>query len=230
MPPRFSIIIPVLHEQAVITATIANLGELLCREDSDGEIIVVDGDAEGNTIETLAGTGVKTTVGIKGRGNQMNRGAALAEGDILLFLHADTRLPPGAFGLMETALQNTGCRAGAFDLAIASDRPVFRMIAGIASIRSRLTRIPYGDQGFFFHRDCFQELGGFATIPIMEDVEIMRRLKSRGEEIAIIPHPVMTSARRWEREGIIRCTLRNWALIILYICGVQPERLARCYR
>jgi len=230
MPPRFSIIIPVLHEQSLIMAALAHLDELLRAESFAGEIIVVDGDEDGKTIGVLAGAGVKTAVAAKGRGNQMNRGAALAAGDILLFLHADTRLPPGAFGRVETALQNTGCRAGAFDLAIASARPIFRMIETVASFRSRLTRIPYGDQAHFFRTAYFRELGGYAPISLMEDVEIMRRIKKRKDQIAIIRQSVSTSPRRWEKEGILTCTLRNWLLIILYLCGCSPEYLSRGYK
>ncbi len=232
MPPRFSIIIPVLHEEAVITATVDHLGEFLRNERFEGEIIVVDGDTEGKTIGAVTGSGsaIKTAVGIRGRGSQMNEGAALAEGDILLFLHADTRLPPGAFSLVEAALRKPGCRAGAFDLAIDSERPVFRIIETVASFRSRLTRIPYGDQAHFFRRKYFREIGGYAKIPLMEDVEIMRRIKKRKEKIVIVKKAVSTSARRWEKEGVLTCTLRNWLLIILYLCGLSPDYLSRFYK
>ena len=160
----------------------------------------------------------------------MNKGAALAQGDIFVFLHADTRLPLNAFARINSALYNASYKAGAFDLAISSDRPIFRLIARTASLRSRLTRIPYGDQTLFFRRDYFNIIGGFADIPIMEDVEIMGRIKRRGDSIVLIDQPSSTSARRWEKEGILKCTLRNWLLIYLYVSGVSPERLARWYR
>ncbi|MCK9392562.1 MAG: TIGR04283 family arsenosugar biosynthesis glycosyltransferase [Syntrophales bacterium] len=228
MPPKFSIIIPVINEEAVINAIIEHLGALPGA--ASLEIIVVDGDGSGKTIGAIRNGHVRTAVGEKGRGNQMNRGAAMARGDIVVFLHADTRLSADAFALMEGALRDPNCRAGAFDLAIDSSRPIYRLIAKIASFRSRLTRIPYGDQAHFFRRVYFNEIGGFADIPLMEDVEIMGRIKKRGERITIINRSVTTSARRWEKEGILRCTLRNWLLICLYYSGVSPERLSRFYK
>ena len=228
MPPRFSVIIPVFNEDALINATIEHLDSLSGK--ASLEIIVVDGDKSGKTIGAVRDGNVKTAISEKGRGNQMNRGAALAEGDIAIFLHADTRLPLDAFALIESALRDPGRQAGAFDLAIASGRPIYRMIAKIASLRSRITRIPYGDQAHFFRRNYFQDIGGFANIPLMEDVEIMGRIKKRGERITIIKRAVTTSSRRWEKEGILRCTLRNWLLICLYFFGVSPERLSIFYK
>jgi len=228
MHPHFSIIVPVINEEAVINSTIEHLETL----DASAymEIIVVDGDRSGNTIGVIRNRNVKTVVGEKGRGNQMNSGAAMAQGNIVIFLHADTRLPPDAFALMEAALSDPVCLGGAFDLAIASGRPIYHLIAKIASFRSRLTRIPYGDQAFFFRSAYFNDIGGFANIPLMEDVEIMRRIKKRKGRIAIINRSVTTSARRWEKEGILLCTLRNWLLIALYFFGVAPERLSRFYK
>jgi rSAM/selenodomain-associated transferase 2/rSAM/selenodomain-associated transferase 1 len=229
MRPRFSIIVPVLNEESSINLVIEHIGGFQEAAGSS-EIITVDGDPEGRTIGAIRDTKVITAVGKKGRGNQMNRGAALAKGDILVFLHADTRLPFNALTLIESALHDPACAAGAFDLAIASERPVFRLIEKTASLRSRLSRIPYGDQTLFFRRDYFNAIGGFADIPIMEDVEIMRRIKKRGERIVFIDQPSTTSARRWETEGVLYCTLRNWLLISLYLSGVSPERLSRLYR
>ena len=228
MPPHFSIIIPVIHEEGVINSTIEHLE--IIEVSASMEIIVVDGDRSGKTIGAIRNKNVKTATGEKGRGNQMNRGAAMARGDIVIFLHADTRLPPDAFALMEGALSDPFCLAGAFDLAIDSSRPIYRFLAKIASFRSRLTRIPYGDQAFFFRRYYFNDIGGFANIPLMEDVEIMGRIRKRGERIVIINRSVTTSARRWEKEGILLCTLRNWLLICLYFSGVSPERLSRFYK
>ncbi len=229
MRPRFSIIVPVLNEESAINPAIEHIGSLQGESES-AEIIVVDGDPEGKTIGAIRDTNVITAIGKKGRGNQMNRGAALAKGDILVFLHADTRLPLNALTLIDSAFSDPAFVAGAFDLAIASGRPVFRLIEKTASFRSRLTRIPYGDQALFFRRDSFNAIGGFADISIMEDVEIMRRIKKRGDRIVFIDQPVTTSARRWETEGVMYCTLRNWLLISLYLSGVSPERLARWYR
>lgn len=229
MHPLFSVIIPVLNEETAINSVIEHIGHLQGGPDAS-EIIVVDGDPEGKTIKAITDKKVVAAIGKKGRGNQMNKGAALAHGDVLVFLHVDTRLPLNAFAHIHTALYDSSYKAGAFDLAIASDRPAFRLIARSASLRSRLTRIPYGDQTHFFRRDYFHAIGGFADIPIMEDVEIMRRVKKRGEAIVFISQPSSTSARRWEKEGLLKCTLRNWFLLSLYIAGVSPERLARWYR
>jgi rSAM/selenodomain-associated transferase 2 len=228
MPPRFSIIVPVINEEGAINAAIEHLAALPGA--STREIIVVDGDRSGKTIGAIRDGNVRTATGEKGRGSQMNCGAALAEGDILVFLHADTRLPADAFALMEGAFSDETRMAGAFDLDIDSGRFVYRLIARIASLRSRLTRVPYGDQAQFFRRTYFSEIGGFANIPLMEDVEIMGRIRKQGGRITIVKRAVMTSARRWEKEGVIRCTLRNWLLISLYFAGVSPERLSRLYR
>ena len=127
-------------------------------------------------------------------------------------------------------MRDEGCVGGAFDLRIDSRRIVFRVIETIASLRSRLTRIPYGDQAMFIRASYFRTLGGFKEIPIMEDVDLMQRIKRNGKRIAIFREPVITSARRWEREGPGFGTLRNWFLMALYLCGVAPERLARFYR
>jgi len=228
MIPKFSFIIPVWNEEAIISRTIEHVRDL--RASGGAEIIVVDGDPAGRTIKVARHMGVKTAISEKGRGIQMNLGASLAEGEILIFLHADTLLPPDALELIETAMADGSCIAGAFDLAIDSERPAFRLIEKAASFRSRMTRIPYGDQTIFIRKRDFRDLGGFRDIPIMEDVEIMRRIKKRMGKICIIERAVMTSPRRWEKEGIVYTTLRNWLLIALYFCGVKPEKLIRFYR
>lgn len=118
---------------------------------------------------------------------------------------------------------------GAFDLGISSDKWIYRLIARTASLRSRLTRLPYGDQAIFIRRDEFRNLGGYPVIPIMEDVALMRQIKKRGGNINIIAHPVATSPRRWEREGVLYATLSNWLLQAAYFLGRSPEKLARYY-
>ncbi len=230
MYPRFSIIIPVVNEKNVINETITHVEEIAHTAGAAIEIIVVDGDRDGKTIGVIRHHDVKTAISEKGRGTQMNCGAAMAKGDIVVFLHADTCLPAGCFSLMEAALCNPKYIAGAFDLSFDSERLVFRLIAKIASWRSRLTRIPYGDQAFFFTRNSFATIGGFADIPLMEDVEIMRRIKKRREHITIVKGSVTTSQRRWEKDGIMLCTLRNWLLITLYLVGVSPKFLSGLYK
>jgi len=228
MTPEFSIIIPVWKEESVIPRTIEHIRGL--QSAAGAEIIVVDGDPAGKTMEIARCAGVTTTISERGRGNQMNHGAALAAGNILIFLHADTRLPLDALALIDTAMQDESYMAGAFDLAIDSERPIFRLIEKAASLRSRLTKIPYGDQAVFMRKAFFNKLGGFSDIPIMEDVEIMQRIKKQGGKICIIDRAVRTSSRRWEREGIVYTTLRNWLLITLYLLGVKPEKLVRFYQ
>jgi rSAM/selenodomain-associated transferase 2 len=224
----FSVIIPVLHEAGVINTLIEHLYAQRCSEDC--EIIVVDGDPARETINTIIHKDVNVLVSEPGRGRQMNAGAAAARGDILIFLHADTCLPVDALNLIRQALENRQYVAGAFDLGIRSQKLIFKIIARAASLRSRFTRMPYGDQVIFIRKDYFKSIGGFRNIPLMEDVELIKRIKKRGDKIRILPDRVLTSPRRWESEGIISCTLRNWMLIILYLIGVSPEKLAHLYR
>ncbi|HXX82155.1 MAG TPA: TIGR04283 family arsenosugar biosynthesis glycosyltransferase [Thermodesulfovibrionales bacterium] len=227
MNDTISVILPVWNEASIINHTIANILSQRCSEDM--EIIVVDGSAEGETIHTVQDKEVRKVVSGKGRARQMNTGASLACGDILLFVHADTLLPGDALCAVSSIMQKREFVGGAFNLGIDSDRTVFRLIETAASLRSRITRVPYGDQGIFIRKDYFYAIGGFREIPLMEDVDLMRRIKKAGDTICILPLRVKTSPRRWEREGIIRCTLRNWVLIALYYLGFSPERLARYY-
>jgi rSAM/selenodomain-associated transferase 2 len=225
--PRISVIIPVLGEGLSIGGIVENLFVLGGREHT--EVVVVDADPLGGTIVHLSGSGAVTMTAPLGRARQMNAGARVAGGDAFLFLHADTSLPVNGFELIRQAIAS-GCLAGAFDLAIASSRTVLSLVARTTSLRARLTRVPFGDQGIFMRADYFLALGGYAPIPIMEDVELMRRIRRRGDEITILPAKVHTSARRWEREGVVQCTLRNWALRLLFVLGVPPARLARFYQ
>ncbi|HEX7504253.1 MAG TPA: TIGR04283 family arsenosugar biosynthesis glycosyltransferase [Syntrophales bacterium] len=226
--PSVSVIIPVLHEAHQLDSLLDHL--YLMADNLPVEVIVVDGSPDGETLRAISREGVTLLTAPAGRALQMNAGAAAASGDFLLFLHADTRLPRGAFRRIAEALSDGRYVAGAFDLRYGSRRPSIRLIAGMACIRSRLTRIPYGDQAQFFRRDCFEILGGFSDIPLMEDVEIMLRIKEQGDRIFILPEPVVTSARRQEKEGIVRCTLRNWSIVTLYCMGMSPERLVRFYK
>lgn len=224
----FSIIIPVLNEAGRIGGTLAGIRAIAGGQDA--EIIVVDGDPEGGTLRALTDDAVQKLLSGKGRGRQLNRGAEVASGEVLVFLHADTVLPSEALGRIEAVLGDGTVAGGAFDLQIDSPRRVFRLIEAVASLRSRLTRIPYGDQAIFLRRDRFLALGGFGELPIMEDVDFMRRLKSAGGRIEILKARVTTSARRWEAEGALCTTLRNWTLVTLFLIGVDAGRLARWYR
>ena len=226
--PAVSVIVPVLHEAGRLDPLIDHVRQTAGAEPV--EIILVDGSPDGESIGTVTRGQVTLLTAPAGRARQMNAGAAAATGDFLLFLHADTRLPAGAFRRIAETLSDGRHGAGAFDLRYDSERPSMRIIARAACLRSRLTRIPYGDQAHFFRRDYFEALGGYADIPFLEDVEIMRRIKSRRERICILPEPVVTSARRQQREGVLACTVRNGVVVALYYAGMSPERLARFYR
>jgi len=226
--PVISIILPVLNEAGTINESIAHLRGI--DRGNFAEIIVVDGDPEGSTIRAIQAEGIRPALSAKGRARQMNHGAGLASGDILLFLHADTELPRNAFPLIAAAMKDSRSVAGAFDLGMKSDKRIFRVTEKYVFFRTRLTRVPFGDQAIFMRRSFFEELGGYRDIPVMEDVEIMKRVRKRGDNIIIIPEQVMTSVRRYEQEGVVSCTLRNWMLQILYALGVSPERLENFYR
>jgi rSAM/selenodomain-associated transferase 2 len=227
MSYTFSVIIPVLNEPLIVNQTIEHVYRL--GSGFELEVIVVDGDTEGKTIREIKNRDVVKNVSPKGRGKQMNKGASLANGDILLFLHTDTELPEDAFAAISSTADKVRCVAGSFDLGIKSERLIFRLIEQVVHVRTRITRIPYGDQAIFVKRDVFKGMKGFREIPLMEDVELMKRIKKSGSRICIIPQKVKTSPRRWEREGVLYCTLRNRVLISLYHLGVDPERLVKFY-
>ncbi len=223
----FSIIIPVLNEAGQINSLIEHLRKQ--KHDSFHEIIVVDGDPQGSTIGTIQDKDVKAITTDKGRGKQMNAGAAAASGEILIFLHADTTLPDNALEKISRALQNRVYVGGAFDLKIDSDRLFLKYISARASLRSRWNRIPYGDQAIFIRKKYFDQIGGFKEIPLMEDVDLMRRIKKDRKKIIILPDKVITSARRWESDGVLFTTMRNQILVRLFYLGISPHKLAKYY-
>lgn len=224
---HFSIVIPVLNEGDRINALIEHLHNQ--GFESSYEIIVVDGDPQGGTVKAIQSEDVVTITTEKGRGRQMNAGAAMSSGDILIFLHADTILPDGALNKISRALDKQDYVGGAFDLKIDSDRLFLKYISVRASLRSRWNRIPYGDQAIFMRKQYFDRIGGFKDIPLMEDVDLMRRIKKDGRKIHILPDKVTTSARRWQRDGALYTTVRNHILVVLFRLGVSPDRLAKYY-
>ncbi|MGF1601895.1 MAG: TIGR04283 family arsenosugar biosynthesis glycosyltransferase [Thermosynechococcaceae cyanobacterium] len=226
--PDLSVIIPVLNEGYAIRAVLEQLAAIA--ETVTYEVIVVDGDPQGATLTYLPlNSNLQGILAQAGRGHQMNAGAALAKGAVVLFLHADTELPPQAFSKMLDAI-STDAVAGAFDFAIRSPSTSLKWISRWACWRSRLTRIPFGDQAIFMALDTFNALGGYQNFPILEDVDLMRRLKQQQQPVKILCDRVTVSARRWEQEGILFCTLRNWWILSLYYLGVSPEYLAQWYR
>ena len=224
----FSIIVPVLDETVLINELIRHI-RTQCSESID-EIIIVDGDPQGTTIKAIQDKDVICIKAGKGRAFQMNAGAAAAHGQVLIFLHADTKLPPHAFRKIEQVLENEKYVGGAFDLRINSDKLLLKFIAACASLRSRFNRIPYGDQAIFIRKNYFNKIGAFKEITLMEDVDLMRRIKKRGDKIFILRDQVKTSPRRWEKEGIIYTTLRNMVLINLFRFGVNPDKLGKYYK
>ncbi len=237
---KLSIIIPVYRETLRICPMLDQLlGLKLSRE---VEIIIVDGEPGAPTLSHLKKNRCLPSFVIlaeseKGRGVQMNAGGAKASGDLLFFLHADTVLDQAAIDrMMESFSHHAGTGnkkrdrfCGAFDLHINCPRKIFRVIENAASLRSRLTGVPYGDQGIFLSKALFETIGGYPEVPIMEDVGIMKKIRAKKIRPVFLDHALSTSARRWRQEGIIYTTLRNWALISLYTLGVNPVVLARYY-
>ncbi len=219
-----SIIIPVLNEAAIIKSTLDRL-----QDNSDLEIIVVDGGSQDNTVTIVREMGVKVITASGGRSAQMNAAAKIAQGDILLFLHGDSSLPPEFFHLTLQTLKQPGAIAGAFELAIEGEARCLRWVELLVKMRSHLFSLPYGDQGIFITKQAFAEVGGFPSLPIMEDFELIQRLKTKGK-IAIAPAAVTTSGRRWQKLGVWKTTLINQLIIAGYYLGISPIKLSKFYR
>lgn len=218
-----SIIIPALNEEENIKPLAENLSE------GDQEIILVDGGSRDNTVQVAQAHGFIVISSAPGRGNQLNRGAAAARGKVLLFLHADTRLPPAFAKGILSILQQKKYIAGAFRLAIAQPAPAMRFICACANLRSYLLQMPYGDQAIFILKKNFIDLGMYPDLPIMEDYIFIKKAQ-KSAKIALLPMSVTTSARRWKKLGVLRTTLINQAVLIGYHCGVSLEKLASLYR
>ena len=225
MADRLSIIVPVLNEEVRISAHLAKLVGL----SGVDEIIVIDGGSVDRTPQLAVAARCRVMTAPRGRGTQMNAGAVAASGDILLFLHADVTLPADAPSLIRTALADPGVVAGAFRTrTIAEGRHTWATRwLGLADLRSRYTRLPYGDQALFVRRDAFQRVGGFPAQPLFEDVEISRRLRSVGR-VRTLRARVSVSGRRFLARPLYFAILMN-VLPILYRLGVSPQTLQRAY-
>ena len=222
---RLAIVIPALNEAANLSWLLPDLA----RDCPGAEIVVVDGGSGDDTAAVVARLpGPRLLESARGRAVQMNHGAREAGGDTLLFLHADTRLPAGAARAIEQTLAEPGVVGGRFDVHFDNERPLFRMIAWFMNTRSRASGICTGDQAIFVRRADFEAVGGYPDIPLMEDIELSRRLKRRGK-LRALRLRVTTSARKWEREGPLRTIGLMWALRFLHLCGVAPARLHRWY-
>lgn len=228
-----TVIIPTLNEASTIAATIGHTATL-----GFDEIIVVDGGSSDRTVAIVesfvsrtdpsAFTTVRLLIAPPGRGCQLNAGANTVCSDVLLFLHADTKLPHGARQHIESAVADSVVVGGRFDVQFDSASIWSRMIAMFMNLRSRLTRISTGDQAMFVRRHVFEGLGGFSDIPIMEDIEFSMRLKRLGPTIAL-HHRVVTSYRRWKQLGPMRTILLMWVIRFLYWIGISPQHLQRFY-
>ena len=220
-----SIVIPALNESSVIADLLASLAPLRAR---GVEVVVVDGGSADGTVEAAGPGADRVIVAPRGRARQMNAGAAAARAPVLLFLHADTRLPANADRLIVNGLGAAGREWGRFDVRIEGESRWLPFVASLMNLRSRITGIATGDQAMFVTRRAFDSVRGFPDQALMEDVELSSRLKRRGPPLNLGP-PVVTSGRRWSARGLARTILLMWWIRLLYFFGVAPDRLARLY-
>ena len=222
--PALCIVVPVLDEGPILAM---HLGELQRFRKRGARVVVVDGGSSDSSLAIAAGLADRAFVAPQGRARQMNAGAAVCTGDLLMFLHADTRLPHNADTLVRRATLGR-TQWGRFDVTIDSPRLVMRIVEGLMNLRSRWTGIATGDQAIFVRKDLFNRIGGFPDQPLMEDVALSTRLKRHGPP-ACLRERVTTSARRWERYGPWRTILLMWRLRAAYFLGADPLKLALRY-
>ena len=220
-----SIIIPCLNEAEGIADALTALASLRVR---GCEIIVVDGGSADDTVARATPLADWVITATRGRALQMNAGAAVARGDILLFLHADCRLPQQADQLIADGLNRARKSWGRFDVAVTGDSAVLRMVAALMNLRSRVTAVATGDQGLFVTRSLFEAVGRFPQIPLMEDVALTKALRRYGPPLNL-RHRMTVSGRRWEQQGVLRTIVLMWWLRLRYWLGADPARLARAY-
>lgn len=221
---KISIIIPVLNEAENLESVINGIPKT-----ENIEMIIVDGGSQDKTVEIAQGLGVKVIVTQRGRSLQMNAGAKIATGEILLFLHGDTQLPTEFEKDVRKIWVNSNIIAGAFQLKIDDFNRSLRIIEKTVFWRSKYLQMPYGDQAIFVKASTFWEVGGFPEQPIMEDFELIRRLNRLGK-IEILSSSVITSGRRWQRLGVFKTTLINQFVVIGYYLGISPVKLSQWYR
>jgi len=222
--PTVAIIVPLLNE----SARLSKLLEMLTALNAD-EVMLVDGGSTDGSDLLLSASSFKWIRSQPGRAMQMNSGAALCKSDTLLFLHADTEIARAALDAARSAMSRSEIVGGRFDVELSGDRPVFSLISFMVNLRSRLTGINTGDQCQFVRREVFEQLGGFAEQPLMEDVAFSKRLKRVGR-IVCLRDKVTTSSRRWEQHGALKTILLMWKLRLYYWLGISPKRLATIYR
>ena len=218
-----SVIIPVLNEAKILDKTLSQLQPELVGH----ELIVVDGGSTDNSVQIAEKYG-RVITSKQGRAKQLNAGAESANGNILIFLHADVWLEKGAFKAVESAL-TSGFIGGGFHQKIDGKSYLYRIIEFTADMRGKYLKVFYGDSGIFVRRTDFQKIGGFPDVPIMEEMGFSKELRRLGKTKMIRPH-IHISARRWERNGIVRTTAKNWLITFLYSMGFSLDRLAKLYR
>ena len=216
-----SVVIPTLNEAERIAATIDAAFAA-----GATEVIVADGGSDDATLSLAAAHGARVVTGEETRGRQLNQGARAASGTTLLFVHADTLLPPGAALAVSQAL-DTGFVFGGFRIEFIEPR--FERVARMINLRTRLTRAPWGDQAQFVRRELFLQMGGYPDMPLMEDYALARRMKRAGRTI-LLPLTIRTSARRFAKHGVLRTACTNWLIVASYHLGVSAQTLARWYR
>jgi rSAM/selenodomain-associated transferase 2 len=222
---RFSIIMPVLNEEAILDTQLTRLLQQCTHQDY--ELLLVDGGSTDRTVE-IAQQYAQVINAPRGRARQMNAGASAATGDVLLFLHADTELPDCVFLAIEEALTSTKVVAGAFRLCFNCDHLPYKLVAFTTNLRSQTFNVFTGDQAYFIRKTSFQEVDGYPDQPLMEDLEIIARLRRIGT-VLLLPHYIKTSARRHEKIGLFRSVLFMWYLRTLYRFGVSPGQLQLMY-
>jgi rSAM/selenodomain-associated transferase 2 len=221
--PYLSVIIPTLNEEGRLAHTLASA------RSPDADLIVSDGGSTDRTVACARAGGARIVTGPRGRARQQNCGAAAARGEILLFLHADTRLPSNYVNQIFDTLMDRRVTFGAFRFRTDLDTPAMRWISFWTSLRASLLQMPYGDQGLFLTRCRFEAAGGFPDVPIAEDLYLVKRLAKRGR-IALAPACAVTSGRRWRQHGALRTTLINTIIATGCVAGIDPRRLAPLYR
>jgi len=222
---RLSIIMPVLDEGEAIAAALDALADLRAL---GAEVIVVDGGSRDATVQRARLRADQVLTAPRGRASQMNAGAEKAAGDVLLFLHADTRLPAEADHLILDGLERSGQAWGRFDVRIGGRSVLLAVVGWLMNTRSRLTGIATGDQAIFVKREAFRAQGGFPDIALMEDIALCQRLKRVGRPLCLRQRAI-TSGRRWEKNGVLTTVLLMWRLRLSYLFGADPAALARRY-
>jgi rSAM/selenodomain-associated transferase 2 len=222
--PRLSIIIPTLDEEVNLGALLTNLSTLR----SSHEIVVVDGGSTDGTRAVAMERGARVITAARGRGTQLRAGASASTAPMLAFLHADVRLAAPGIAALDRLVEADSRRAWAYRLRIDDPRARFRLVEWLANWRSTFLGLPYGDQGLVLPRAQYEAVGGFADVPIMEDVMIARALRAVGG-IALLEAPILVSARRWQRNGVLRRSLRNLVLLARFLAGTSPARLVHDY-